>query len=92
LVEVTRGGVQHGSAAGELGSGGHDLRGPARMKLGGYNWDMARIRNKTRATTEEQELALKLEEELTAEDRVLLRETEALIDEHSELFELLAEE
>jgi hypothetical protein len=57
-----------------------------------YNRHMPRTGNKSAAAAEEQELALKLRKELTAEDRALLRATEAIIDEHSELFELLAEE
>ncbi|HEV2418922.1 MAG TPA: hypothetical protein VGX94_14090 [Terriglobia bacterium] len=40
----------------------------------------------------ERELTRELHRELTKEDRVLLKATEAIIDEHSELFELLAQE
>lgn len=58
----------------------------------GYNECVNRAANRTRDAAAERELAFEMRGELTCEDRTFLKAVEAVIDEHSELFELLAQE
>lgn len=63
-----------------------------RLLLRVYNEVVKRTINSPKQEQAERELAFEMRDKLTAEDLAFLKAAEAIIDEHSELFERLAEE